>query len=527
MGNTQSSWQGCYAQTSGSFWGGTAGGPCPGVNEWGQVIFSYGHTTLSQTASVAAALEAAGTGLLITGYNYGWSVKNSNINGAQPGQYDPTAYVTVTLLNRDGTVAHSDVYDYGYWMPQWVRFSGTRTYDTPYSLATVDNITLSVTGRDHGFWAGYYGAEFGGFNLTVNYSIDPCVADPLWSPTCSGYAQALLAQLAPDTSTTDIITEPTDAVTDSPADSPPVAMTQSPESQATSTDATAPQAMAAVSATPTSSSGSARVGASLGTILGILQSEQARVASVERSTVEQAAESGQASISAVEAAALDTAQQSSAQSLEQMATQFTLEQDRADIATPAAPDTARAVLGSGITPGVAPEQTLEIVLPEVALPQVFSLVDPTASGQDNISATDIAEDTTPAGGQNPPQIPLTDTVLDNDITPGSGNIAVTGAEAVDTMASSQRPANTVEATPDTARAREPATSQDLGAQDFVAFATAPQGFDAYRTAMPDGAFYASREIYPRQAVTDNPRGRALFGGSDRRHQEMTEQQYRR
>jgi len=66
-----------------------------------------------------------------------------------------------------------------------------------------------------------------------------------------------------------------------------------------------------------------------------------------------------------------------------------------------------------------------------------------------------------------------------------------------------------------------------GGSDITVIATAPPGFDAYQNGrLPDGAFYAPREIYRNQRPVDNARvQRALSGGSDRLHQEMINQQY--
>lgn len=207
--NQGSAWTGCYTPTQQGFWGGTSGGPCPGIwtnnepyNE-NQIIFSYGRETLSQTYALANALPNSGTGLQVNGYNWHWHVKNSNINGNQPGDYDPIAYVTVDLLSSNGGVLESDKYDYGYHIPDWINLSGTRTYTNPYSLTQADSIRLSVTGQDSGYWAGYYGPEFKHFTLSVNYSVDPCYDNPLYSPTCSGFAEALAKLTASATPTTE------------------------------------------------------------------------------------------------------------------------------------------------------------------------------------------------------------------------------------------------------------------------------------------------------------------------------------
>jgi hypothetical protein len=206
--NDANQWtSGCYTLQSEGFWGGTSGGPCPGIwdnNEkysGQEIVFSYGQQTLSQTHSLASALPNSGTGLQVNGYNWHWHVKNSNINDTQPGGYDTTAYVTVDLLNSSGSVLESDKYDYGYRIADWINPSGTRTYTNPYSTTQADSIRLSVTGKDDGFWAGYYGPEFSHFTLSVNYSVDPCYDNPLYSATCEGFAAALAALTASATPT--------------------------------------------------------------------------------------------------------------------------------------------------------------------------------------------------------------------------------------------------------------------------------------------------------------------------------------
>jgi hypothetical protein len=186
--NTRSAWEGCSTATSGAFWGGYSGGPCPGIDGSGQIIFSYGQYTLTQNINLPLVL--GNSPIQIEGYNYSWWVKNSNINGQQPGNFDPVALINVSLYNRDGSVAESDTYNYGYHLPQWTNFSGSRTYNSQYSLTQVDRLSLSITSRDSGFWAGYYGPEFSNFSLSVRYSVDVCSIDPLSNTSCPGYQQA-------------------------------------------------------------------------------------------------------------------------------------------------------------------------------------------------------------------------------------------------------------------------------------------------------------------------------------------------
>lgn len=204
VGNTGNAWTGCYTNQSGVFWGGVSGGPCPGYDSsTGQIIFSYGQYTLSQSIAINQALANAGSNLQVTGYNYSWWIKNSNINGQQPGNYDPIAYIDVNLYNANGSLLINDRYNYGYHIPSWQIFSGTRTYSNPYDVSLLGNIQLAVTSKDSGFWAGYYGPELMNFNLSLNYSLKPTQQ----LPKISAPPSANIASIDPtkiDATSTDI-----------------------------------------------------------------------------------------------------------------------------------------------------------------------------------------------------------------------------------------------------------------------------------------------------------------------------------
>jgi hypothetical protein len=264
-------WQGCYTLTDTAIWGGVTGGPCPNVSLDGGINFSWGQYTLSQNISINQALAAAGTGLQITGYTYSWSVKNSNINGQQPGSYDWYTHVMVDLLSPTGQILESDFYPYGYWIPQWTQFSGVRTYSSPYSLTSASTLRLSVSGWDDGYWAGYYGPEYGGFDLRINYSLDPCASDPLYSPSCPGYAQAILA-----------LTTQTETTTTTP-------MVEVVETNTGVEVMLVPQSTAMATSNETAGERSGG-GISLSSVLNILAREQARITNTERSTIEASVE---------------------------------------------------------------------------------------------------------------------------------------------------------------------------------------------------------------------------------------------
>ena len=65
--------------------------------------------------------------------------------------------------------------------------------------------------------------------------------------------------------------------------------------------------------------------------------------------------------------------------------------------------------------------------------------------------------------------------------------------------------------------------------DVAELTQTPQDFTAYLDrSLQDARFYQEREIYPGQQTVDNRRAqRLLSGASDRVHQSMVDQQYRR
>jgi len=417
-------WTGCYTTASGGFWGGTSGGPCPAMSTEGyadsnQIIFSYQQQTLSQSFALSNALPNSGTGLQVNGYNWHWHVKNSNINDTQPGGYDTTAYVTVDLLNSSGSVLESDKYDYGYRIADWINPSGTRTYTNPYSTTQADSIRLSITGKDDGFWAGYWGPEFMHVTLNVNYSVDPCYDNPLYSSTCDGFAAALAS-----------ITETAMAGTPDPVEdaiNPVVA----------STSIVTPVEETSVAAAPVIDAGG-----------------------IEVSTT------GELSV----------------------------------------PDgIPQIVKETDKKKKVTVNRDLLMAIVQRATDQAQILATVRASIEQSTS-----EEATNAKDQEQ-QV----------------------ATALQSMQESTAQSMQMETSTDTPSTQQKQAEQKKQPNEAAAggvsmndFAATPAGFSAYQTQLADASFYAPKEIYKGQVNVDNRRAmRAL--GSDRLHQEMVGQQYRR
>ena len=122
----------------------------------------------------------------------------------------------------------------------------------------------------------------------------------------------------------------------------------------------------------------------------------------------------------------------------------------------------------------------------------------------------------------------TDTRVETESTSGQG-LKFTGigplANFVNPPRTAEQPS---EAAPGPAVNTRAQDNDAAGGVSIAAIARTPQGFEAYMSMLPDSAFYAPKEIYRNQRVVDNARvQRALSGASDRLHQQMVDQQYKK
>jgi hypothetical protein len=70
---------------------------------------------------------------------------------------------------------------------EWKTVSGVKIAANPYNIADTSYIQFGITGGDNGFWGGYFGPQIRNVSMSLNYSIDPCVSNPAYSPSCPNY----------------------------------------------------------------------------------------------------------------------------------------------------------------------------------------------------------------------------------------------------------------------------------------------------------------------------------------------------
>lgn len=189
---TVNSWVGTVQGQNGGFSGGTTPAFNPGTNT---IIFGYTMATAAQTIAINQALS--GTGIQVGGYNYSWNINNDPATG----QYG-TLTGKVILKDSGGNALQTYNYNYQQQSGGFINYSGTEWFPQNYPLSNLSNLELSFTGKDAKFWAGYYGPQVRNPSLSLQYTVDPCIANPGYSPSCPGYNAIISGNLLPGTSGT-------------------------------------------------------------------------------------------------------------------------------------------------------------------------------------------------------------------------------------------------------------------------------------------------------------------------------------
>jgi hypothetical protein len=163
-------------------------GPNPSIREGSNINFSYGTVDLNQIVNINKALSISGSIVQLSGFNFGFMAKNGN--GWDDARQDYlSAYVKLygstgsQVANYDYTAQTNQKYN-------WTNFNFSETFATPYTASSLSTARVGFIGRDNNFWAGNYGPEIYNVSFSLKYSAipDPCIADPLSSANCPGYA---------------------------------------------------------------------------------------------------------------------------------------------------------------------------------------------------------------------------------------------------------------------------------------------------------------------------------------------------
>lgn len=516
---TGSTWVNGVYQDQLTCWGwGDPGycGPNAIVRPGGNINFSFGTTDLYQVQAIASVLPGGGSGLRVNGYNFGFMAKNGN--GWDGGGLD-TLSAYVNIYGSDGKSVRNDYYDLN-WKFDWTTFNYSKTFDTPYAAKDLSTVQYGFVGRDNNFWAGPYGPEITNVSFGLKYSVDPCATNPLYSPTCPGYMDALNKLLPPPVVVEPVVTTTLVAPTTTIADpvSAPTSVSTAPTSQpsvvAPAVSAPAPTAASSTTAPSTSANNRENSGANNAQAMSIIGRNQER----DRETLSVA----QSAVSAAATAAVAA------------------QQEAVSVATAAVANSTNnnAVSGSAANntgPGFRSTAAANNAASQTSAFQLMSGISVVTANspqlQNILSATTGSSSTAETTTVTPPQSAVTS---NSGLATVESNVAVAANFLTDRTSPinnviEQRlaaPASTAATTGPSVNTRA-SDNEAAGNVSIATMAVAPIGYGDYLNfSLRDAAFYAPREVYRNQRTVDNARALRQLT-NDSRHREMVEQQYRR
>jgi hypothetical protein len=502
-------------------------GPNPIVRPGGYINFSYGTADLHQIQSIASILPNSGTGLQVSGFNFGFTAKNGN--GWDNGRQDYlSAYVK--FYNKTGATAAE--YDYTAYTNQkynWTQFNFSETFVTPYAVPELSNVRYGLIGRDNNFWAGPYGPEVYGVNFSLKYSVDPCATNKFSSPSCAGYFDAL-AKLAPAATTTDTTVaytpppEPPEPAPPPPGSPPSQQQAQAgpppPPGAPPPPGSPPPQQQAAQQPGPAvgpasnnpqekSGGGAPNVGFALSLIAKNSDREKAiaqQVVATAESQAQAAGDKAQQLATSVAGAAVAMSTTSAEISFSGSGVQVSSSGSRSNTVVNVTAQQPISSLVQNIQGYNAVGNTQQAAMLQLLTPTTIEQIQSTQ----NYSIFAVQEYRQQESEQVSQQVNfLTD--LNNPIKQ---------------ILDAQQMQQAVQEQPQQTQRRDTAPNELAVGVNLAQMATIPQGYASYTNfILRDASFYEPKEVYKNQTVVDNIR--VLRGlGSDQKHQDLVNLQYK-
>ena len=165
-------------------------GPLPYTNS-NTINFSYGLTDVYQKINVGKALPYSGVGLVNTGFKFEWESKNGNY--WDDARLDVLSAYVKLYSSGDKKVIENFQWDLNY-IHNWTTFSYDKNWSNTklgYRENQVGNVQFGFIGMDNNYFAGPYGPEIKNISFQLKYKPDPCKNNPLFSPECPNFTQEL------------------------------------------------------------------------------------------------------------------------------------------------------------------------------------------------------------------------------------------------------------------------------------------------------------------------------------------------
>jgi len=571
-------WVGGVYQDSLTCWGqsGDTGycGPSGIVRPGNFINFSYGSSYVYQQQLVSSLLPSA-TGLQVNGYNFVFTAKNGN--GWDDGRTDNLMALVRFWDNTNGRGAtnllYGDAYSLNYKF-NWTTFDYSKTFTTPLSAPSIGQVQYGFIGRDNNGWAGPYGPEIRDISFNLKYSVDPCTTNPMYSPSCPGYLDAL-AKLLPKTATPSTTPETTPTGTITIVDNvaitptgtygaappppgsppPPAGSIPPPEGSQPPPPPSGPAPMGAPAPGPASqvastqpapsgqqtkvgevsdSSGGSKSTVSLSSVLNMIGSNQEKTAALEKSVVQaadaQASSAGESAKQQAEKIAGDVQSQSIANSGGSSQTGTSLTSSTQSVTQlqgssismqgnqqgNSASNSAR--LQQSINSGSTGIQTESTTFSATSYQQNNFQNNTRQEFNVSMVTTPLSYNITPPTRYTP-QVQIEMPTLEG-IKFGNKNPVENAMDSKSMLpqmdAGSQQDSNVK---------KNVQNNEAAGNVTIESIAKQPANYAQYFITIPDVAFYAPKEIYKNQKTIDNARALRQMS-SDRLHQEMINQQYK-
>jgi hypothetical protein len=570
-------WVGGVYQDNLTCWGqqGDTGycGPNAIVRPGGNINFSYGSTYLYQQQHISTLLPSA-TGLQVNGYNFGFTAKNGN--GWDDGRVDQLTALVRFWDNTNGRAANNLLYGNSWnlsYKYNWTDFNFGETFTKPLAVPSIGQVQYGFIGRDNNFWAGPYGPEVYNVNFSLKYSVDPCATNPMYSPTCPGYLDAL-NKLLPKTTTPSTITDTTPSGTITiidnvaisptgtygggpppPPGSPPPGSPPPPEGSPPPPPPSGPALMGAPAPGPASqvtstqpapngqqtkvgevsdSSGGSKSTVSLSSVLNMIGSNQEKTAALEKSVVQaadaQAFSAGETAKQQAEKIAGDVQSQSIANSGGSSQTGTSLSSGTQSVTQlqgssvsmqgnqqgNSASNSAR--LQQSINSGSMGMQSDTITSNVTTQQQQYNIQNTTRQEFNVAMVTpQVSYSLVAPTRYAPVQIELPTTEGIKFGYKGPVDNAMDSKSFLTQMDNGSQQNDTVK--------KNVQNNEAAGNVTIESIAKQPANYAQYFTAIPDVAFYAPKEIYKNQKTVDNARALRQLS-SDKLHQDMVNQQYK-
>ena len=564
-------WVGGVYQDNLTCWGqpGDTGycGPSPIVRPGGNINFSYGSSYIYQQQNISTLLPSA-TGLQVNGYNFGFMAKNGN--GWDDGRVDNLMALVRFWDNTNGRGAtnllYGDAYSLNYKF-NWTSFDYSKTFTTPLAVPSIGQVQYGFIGRDNNGWAGPYGPEIYNVSFSLKYSVDPCTTNPMYSPTCPGYLDAL-NKLLPKTTTPSTMTDTTptgtitiiDNVAISPTGTygsaaPPPGSPPPPEGSQPPPPPSGPAPMGAPAPGPASqvastqpapsgqqtkvgevsdSSGGLKSTVSLSSVLNMIGSNQEKTAALEKSVVQaadaQAFSAGETAKQNAEKLAGDVQSQSIANSGGSSQTGTGLSSSTQSITQlqgssvsmqgnqqgNSASNSAR--LQQSINSGSMGGQSDTVISSVTTQQQQYNIQNTTRQEFNAAAVTpQVSYSLVAPTRYAPVQIELPTTEGIKFGYKGPVDNAMESKSFLPQMNTDSQQNDSVK--------KNVQNNEAAGNVTIESIAKQPANYAQYFTAIPDVAFYAPKEIYKNQKTIDNARALRQMS-SDKLHQDMVNLQYK-